>query len=44
MAPEDAVLFASNGLHEMRKAQDEDLAGASWKHGRCRSADDCLGF
>jgi serine phosphatase RsbU (regulator of sigma subunit) len=29
LAPGDAVLFATDGLHEMRNAQNEDLSGAS---------------
>jgi sigma-B regulation protein RsbU (phosphoserine phosphatase) len=48
LAPGDAVLFATDGLHEMRNAQDEDLSWSKleeiWKQCRCRSADDCLDF
>jgi serine phosphatase RsbU (regulator of sigma subunit) len=48
LLPGDAVLFATDGLHEMRNAQDEDLSWGRreeiWKHCRCKSADDCLDF
>jgi sigma-B regulation protein RsbU (phosphoserine phosphatase) len=48
LAPGDAVLFATDGLHEMRNAQDEDLSWGKleeiWKQCRCKSADECLDF
>jgi sigma-B regulation protein RsbU (phosphoserine phosphatase) len=48
LAPGDAVLFATDGLYEMRNAQDEDLSWAKLKEickrCRCKSADDCLDF
>jgi phosphoserine phosphatase RsbU/P len=48
LLPGDAVLFATDGLHEMRNAQEEDLSWGRleeiWKHCRCKSADDCLDF
>ncbi len=48
LAPGDAVLFATDGLHEMRNAQNEDLSWGKleeiWKQCRCKSADDCLDF
>jgi len=48
LAPGDAVLFATDGLHEMRNEQDEDLSWGRleeiWKQCRCKSADDCLDF
>src|SRR5580658_7000794 len=48
LAPGDAVLFATDGLHEMRNAQDEDLSWGKleeiWQQCRCKSADECLDF
>jgi sigma-B regulation protein RsbU (phosphoserine phosphatase) len=48
LSPGDAVLFATDGLHEMRNAQGEDLSWGKleeiWKQCRCKSADDCLDF
>lgn len=48
LSPGDAVLFATDGLHEMRNAQDEDLSWVKleeiWKQCRCKCADDCLDF
>jgi len=48
LAPGDAVLFATDGLHEMRNAQNEDLSWGRleeiWKQCRCKSADECLDF
>jgi phosphoserine phosphatase RsbU/P len=44
----DAVLFATDGPHEMRNAQNEDLSSGKleeiWKQCRGKSADDCLDF
>jgi sigma-B regulation protein RsbU (phosphoserine phosphatase) len=44
----DAVLFATDGLHEMRNAQNEDLSWGEleeiWKQCLGKSADDCLDF
>ena len=48
LAPGDAVLFATDGLHEVPNAQNEDLSGGKldeiWQRCRCKSADDCLDF
>jgi phosphoserine phosphatase RsbU/P len=48
LSPGDAVLFATDGLHEMRNAQNQDLSWGkleeTWKQCRCKSADDCLDF
>jgi phosphoserine phosphatase RsbU/P len=48
LLPGDAVLFATDGLHEMRNAQNEDLSWGKlkeiWTQCRCKSADDCLDF
>jgi len=48
LSPGDAVLFATDGLHEMRNAQNEDLSWGRleeiWKQCRCKSADECLDF
>jgi len=48
LAPGDAVLFATYGLHEMRNAQDEDLSWGKleeiWRQCRCKSADECPDF
>jgi phosphoserine phosphatase RsbU/P len=48
LAPGDAVLFATDGLHEMRNEQNEDLTWGRleeiWKQSHCKSADDCLDF
>ena len=48
LAPGDAVLFATDGLHEMRNALNEDLSwgklGEIWQQCRCKSADECLDF
>jgi serine phosphatase RsbU (regulator of sigma subunit) len=48
LSPGDAVLFATDGLHEMRNAQDEDLSWGKleeiWKQCRCKCADECLDF
>jgi phosphoserine phosphatase RsbU/P len=48
LSPGDAVLFATDGLHEMRNAQDEDLSWGKleeiWRQCRCKSADECLDF
>jgi sigma-B regulation protein RsbU (phosphoserine phosphatase) len=47
-APGDAVLFATDGLHEMRNEGNEDLSWGRleeiWKQCGCKSADDCLDF
>jgi phosphoserine phosphatase RsbU/P len=48
LAPGDAVLFATDGLHEMRNERDEDLSWRKleeiWKQCRVKSADECLDF
>jgi len=48
LSPGDAVLFATDGLHEMRNEQNKDLSWGKleeiWKQCRCKSADDCLDF
>jgi sigma-B regulation protein RsbU (phosphoserine phosphatase) len=48
LAPGDAVLFATDGLHEMRNEQNEDLSWGKleeiWKQCRGKCADDCLDF
>lgn len=48
LSPGDAVLFATDGLHEMRNAQGEDLSWGKleeiWRQCRCKSADECLDF
>jgi sigma-B regulation protein RsbU (phosphoserine phosphatase) len=48
LAPGDAVLFATDGLHEMRNALKEDLSWGKleeiWQQCRCKSADECLDF
>ena len=48
LAAGDAVLFATDGLHEMRNAQNEDLSWGKleeiWKQCGCKSADECLDF
>ncbi|MFZ3215489.1 MAG: PP2C family protein-serine/threonine phosphatase [Candidatus Acidiferrales bacterium] len=48
LSPGDAVLFATDGLHEMRNEQDEDLSWGKleeiWRQCRCKSADECLDF
>ena len=42
----DAVLFSTDGLHELRNAKNEDLSwnmlGEFWKHARHKSADEAL--
>jgi sigma-B regulation protein RsbU (phosphoserine phosphatase) len=47
-SPGDAVLFAADGLHEMRNAENEDRSWGKleeiWKQFRCKSADECLDF
>jgi phosphoserine phosphatase RsbU/P len=46
--PGDAVLFASDGLHELRDSNDKDFAWQrlqdTWLQCRCRGAEDSLGF
>lgn len=48
LSPGDAVLFATDGLHELRNAQGDDLSwgklGEIWNQCRCRSADESLDF
>jgi phosphoserine phosphatase RsbU/P len=48
LAPGDAVLFATDGLHEMRYERNEDLSWGRleeiWKQCHRKSADDCLDF
>jgi len=48
LAPGDAVLFATDGLHEMRNKRNQDLSWGRleeiWKQCHCKSADDCLDF
>src|ERR1700728_1856872 len=48
LAPGDAVLFATDGLHEMRNALNQDLSwgklGEIWQQCRCKSADEWLDF
>jgi sigma-B regulation protein RsbU (phosphoserine phosphatase) len=48
LSPGDAVLFATDGLHEMRNALNEDLSWGKlkeiWQQCRCKSADECLDF
>jgi len=48
LSPGDAVLFATDGLHEMRNEQNEDLSWGKleeiWQQCRCKSADECLDF
>ena len=48
LSPGDAVLFATDGLHEMRNALGEDLSAGKleeiWRQCRCKSADECLDF
>jgi sigma-B regulation protein RsbU (phosphoserine phosphatase) len=48
LSPGDAVLFATDGLHEMRNALGEDLSWGKleeiWRQCRCKSADECLDF
>jgi sigma-B regulation protein RsbU (phosphoserine phosphatase) len=48
LSPGDAVLFATDGLHEMRNEKNEDLSWGKleeiWRQCRCKSADDCLDF
>ena len=46
--PGDAVLFATDGLHELRNEKGDDLSwgklGEIWNQCRCRSADESLDF
>lgn len=46
--PGDTVLFATDGLHELRNEKDEDLSwgklGEIWTQCRCKSADESLDF
>jgi sigma-B regulation protein RsbU (phosphoserine phosphatase) len=48
LSPGDPVLFATDGLHEMRNPQNQDLSWGKleeiWKQCRCKSADECLDF
>jgi sigma-B regulation protein RsbU (phosphoserine phosphatase) len=48
LSPGDAVLFATDGLQEMRNAQNQDLSWGKleeiWRQCRCKSADECLDF
>ena len=48
LSPGDAVLFATDGLHEMRNERNEDLSWGKlkeiWQRCRCKSADECLDF
>jgi len=48
LSPGDAVLFATDGLHEMRNDRNEDLSWGKleeiWKQCHCKSADECLDF
>lgn len=48
LLPGDAVLFATDGLHEMRNMQGEDLSWGKldeiWKQCLCKSADESLDF
>jgi phosphoserine phosphatase RsbU/P len=48
LAPGDAVLFATDGLHEMPNALNQDLSwgklGEIWQQCRCKSADEWLDF
>jgi serine phosphatase RsbU (regulator of sigma subunit) len=48
LAPGDTVLFATDGLHEMRNAHDEELSWCRleeiWKQCRSKSADESLDF
>ncbi|MFZ0642343.1 MAG: PP2C family protein-serine/threonine phosphatase, partial [Candidatus Acidiferrales bacterium] len=46
--PGDAVLFATDGLHELRNEKGDDLSWGKlreiWNECRCRSADESLDF
>ncbi|HUA01431.1 MAG TPA: PP2C family protein-serine/threonine phosphatase [Candidatus Aquilonibacter sp.] len=48
LGPGDGVLFASDGLHELRDPGDEDFSrerlAEIWRECYDRSADECLGF
>lgn len=48
LAPGDAVLFATDGLHELRNEKGEDLSWGKladiWNECHCRSADESLDF
>jgi Stage II sporulation protein E (SpoIIE) len=48
LSPGDAVLFATDGLHEMRNQQGDDLSwgklGEIWNQCRYKSADESLDF
>jgi phosphoserine phosphatase RsbU/P len=48
LRPGDAVLFATDGLHELRNEKGDDLSwgklGEIWNQCRCRSADESLDF
>jgi serine phosphatase RsbU (regulator of sigma subunit) len=48
LSPGDAVLFATDGLHELRNEQGDDLSWGKldeiWKQCRCKSADESLDF
>lgn len=48
LSPGDTVLFATDGLHELRNEQGDDLSWGKldeiWKQCRCRSADESLDF
>lgn len=48
LSPGDAVLFATDGLHELRNEQDDDfsweLLRDTWRQCRCKSARESLDF
>jgi phosphoserine phosphatase RsbU/P len=48
MAPGDAVLFATDGLHELRDSNDRDFSwdrlGEIWRECRAKSAEESLDF
>ncbi|MGA7222283.1 MAG: PP2C family protein-serine/threonine phosphatase [Candidatus Acidiferrales bacterium] len=48
LRPGDAVLFATDGLHELRNEKGDDLSwgklGEIWNQCHCRSADESLDF
>jgi serine phosphatase RsbU (regulator of sigma subunit) len=48
LLPGDTVLFATDGLHEMRNAKEEDLSWGNlaeiWKACLRKSADEALDF